>query len=80
MKGEAEPFMTTPEAARLLGVNARTIQNWVEKGLLHAWKTAGGIVGSLWPPWKFFCGNVRRFLSRWRGVLRLGARRMGYGY
>lgn len=33
---------TTREAARLLGVSLRTIQLWVDGGLLQAWKTAGG--------------------------------------
>jgi len=37
-----EEFVTTQEAARLLGVSVRTIQLWVESGVLHAWKTAGG--------------------------------------
>ncbi len=35
-------FLTTQQAARLLGVSVRTIQLWVESGVLHAWKTAGG--------------------------------------
>ena len=35
-------FVTTQEAARLLRVSVRTIQLWVESGVLHAWKTAGG--------------------------------------
>lgn len=39
---ESEAFITTQEAARLLGVSVRTIQLWVESGVLHAWKTAGG--------------------------------------
>ena len=33
---------TTREAAELLGVSLRTVQLWVEKGTLSAWKTAGG--------------------------------------
>lgn len=37
-----ETFLTTRQAASRLGVNFRTIQNWVEKGILRAWKTAGG--------------------------------------
>lgn len=37
-----EAFLTTRQAAERLGVNFRTVQNWVEKGVLRAWKTAGG--------------------------------------
>jgi excisionase family DNA binding protein len=37
-KGE----LTTREAARLLGVSLRTVQLWVEGGVLSAWKTPGG--------------------------------------
>ena len=33
---------STREAADLLGVSLRTIQLWVEGGVLRAWKTAGG--------------------------------------
>ena len=32
----------TQEAARRLGVSVRTIQLWVERGTLDAWKTPGG--------------------------------------
>lgn len=39
---EEETFLSTREAAEMLDVNYRTIQNWVEKGLLKAWKTPGG--------------------------------------
>lgn len=35
-------FCTTREAAILLGVSVGTVQLWVETGVLHAWKTAGG--------------------------------------
>ena len=35
-------FCTTREAAKLLGISVRTVQLWVENGLLSAWKTAGG--------------------------------------
>lgn len=35
-------YCTTREAARILGVSIRTAQQWVEKGLLEAWKTGGG--------------------------------------
>lgn len=35
-------FLTTREAADMLGVALRTVQLWVEAGTLSAWKTAGG--------------------------------------
>lgn len=34
--------MSTSEAAESLGVALRTVQLWVESGVLPAWKTAGG--------------------------------------
>lgn len=34
--------LTTREASVLLGVSLRTVQLWVEAGVLHAWKTQGG--------------------------------------
>lgn len=37
-----ETYMTSRQAAQLLGVSLRTVQLWVEKGVLRAWKTAGG--------------------------------------
>jgi excisionase family DNA binding protein len=37
-----DEFITTREAARLLGVGLSTVQGWVEAGILPAWKTAGG--------------------------------------
>lgn len=33
---------TTRQAAKRLGVSLRTVQLWVESGVLPAWKTAGG--------------------------------------
>lgn len=38
----AGDFLTTRQAAELLGVALRTVQLWVEAGTLKAWKTAGG--------------------------------------
>jgi excisionase family DNA binding protein len=35
-------FMSTREAAKLLGLSLTTVQLWVEAGILPAWKTAGG--------------------------------------
>lgn len=35
-------YCTTAEAARSLGVSIRTIQLWVDSGVLTAWKTVGG--------------------------------------
>lgn len=36
------PVCSTLEASKLLGVAVRTVQLWVESGVLQAWKTAGG--------------------------------------
>ena len=38
----AEDFYSTTEAAALLDVAVRTVQLWVERGVLNAWKTPGG--------------------------------------
>lgn len=35
-------YLTTAQAARLLGVSVFTAQQWVERGYLRSWKTAGG--------------------------------------
>ena len=37
-----EDVIGTQEAAQRLGVSVRTVQLWVEKGTLRAWKTSGG--------------------------------------
>lgn len=37
-----ETFCTTREAADMLRVSLRTVQLWVEAGVLQAWKTDGG--------------------------------------
>ncbi len=37
-----EPVITASEAAKLFGVAVQTIHQWVEKGLLEAWRTPGG--------------------------------------
>lgn len=37
-----DTFVTTRAAAKMLNVSLRTIQLWVESGVLNAWKTAGG--------------------------------------
>jgi excisionase family DNA binding protein len=39
---EQHQLLSTRQAAKLLGVSVRTIQLWVEQGLLSAWKTPGG--------------------------------------
>lgn len=39
---ETGEVVSTREAADLLGVAVRTVQLWVEAGVLRAWKTAGG--------------------------------------
>ncbi len=37
-----ENYCTTREAAKQLGISVRTAQQWLERGLLEGWKTAGG--------------------------------------
>ncbi|MCB5189960.1 response regulator [Methylobacillus arboreus] len=37
-----EEFVSTRDASKVLGVSLRTVQLWVESGVLKAWKTAGG--------------------------------------
>ena len=37
-----DDVLSTREAAEQLGVALRTVQLWVEAGVLPAWKTAGG--------------------------------------
>jgi len=36
-----EEVISTREAAKMLGVSVRSVQLWVENGVLKAWKTAG---------------------------------------
>lgn len=38
----ADEVCSTKQAASIIGVSHRTIQLWVESGILQAWKTAGG--------------------------------------
>lgn len=42
MSDAANESMSTSEAAKALGVSLRTVQMWVESGVLRAWKTSGG--------------------------------------
>lgn len=42
MMAATQEYLTTREAAEMLGVSLRTVQLWVESGVLSAWKTAGG--------------------------------------
>lgn len=39
---DATDYCSIKEASQILGVSPKTIQLWVEKGSLRAWKTAGG--------------------------------------
>ncbi|MBF0126300.1 MAG: response regulator [Magnetococcales bacterium] len=39
---ETELFVTTSKAATLLGVSQRTVHYWMDRGVIKAWKTAGG--------------------------------------
>ncbi|MGY3228781.1 excisionase family DNA binding protein [Luteibacter sp. HA06] len=38
----ADPTLTTRDAARLLGISVSTAQKWIESGALESWKTPGG--------------------------------------
>ena len=40
--GKSDNYISTSEAARLLGLSVGTVQNMVEQGQLSAWKTTGG--------------------------------------
>jgi excisionase family DNA binding protein len=42
MSATDDKTLTTREAAEMLGVSLRTVQLWVEAGVLSAWKTQGG--------------------------------------
>ncbi|MBF0186977.1 MAG: response regulator [Magnetococcales bacterium] len=42
MTAREKTYLTTSEVARLFGVAAPTIHDWIERGLLKAWKTPGG--------------------------------------
>jgi len=42
MEKVIKSFVTTQEAAQMLGVTIRTVQMWTESGLLSGWKTEGG--------------------------------------
>lgn len=55
-----EETFTTREAAAMLGVSLRTVQLWVESGVLKAWKTPGGHR-------KIYMSSVRELL-RARGL------------
>lgn len=37
-----DPILTTREAAKLLGIAVSTAQQWIENGVMPAWKTPGG--------------------------------------
>lgn len=37
-----DPFLRPRQAARLLGVEPRTVSNWARDGVLEAHRTAGG--------------------------------------
>lgn len=37
-----DSYVTSAQAAKMLNVSLKTVQIWVEKGVLRAWKTPGG--------------------------------------
>jgi len=42
LPSDPQAYRSTREAAELLSVSPKTVQLWVESGVLQAWKTAGG--------------------------------------
>lgn len=42
MRALAKPYVSTQQAAKLLGVSLKTVQLWADKGLLKCWVTEGG--------------------------------------
>lgn len=40
--GMNSAILTTPQAAKILGVSSRTAQLWIESGVIPSWKTPGG--------------------------------------
>src|SRR3954451_9406134 len=40
--GEPTPYLSTVQAAEVLGVGVSTVKRWVDEGILPAHKTAGG--------------------------------------
>lgn len=42
IKRMADNYFTTKDAAKRLGMSVRSVQLWLDKGLLTGWKTAGG--------------------------------------
>ncbi len=42
MQAFTKPYVSTQQAAKLLGVSLKTVQLWADKGLLKRWVTEGG--------------------------------------
>ena len=42
MSAQQDIFVTTNKAAKILGIAIPTVVEWVDRGVLRSWKTAGG--------------------------------------
>jgi len=42
MSADTKEYLTTRQAAQMLGVAVSTVQHWTNEGLLNAWTTRGG--------------------------------------
>lgn len=61
MKGKKKKYLSSHEAAEIMGVAVSTIQLWTNNGLLEAWTTGGGHR-------RIACSSVYEMLEQRRGA------------